>query len=201
MLKQKKIENYYEKQRILQIKREEREKINEIKKKERQNKNEEKEQKIKDTLIKNNEILIERKNKIMNDIKQREYNTQKVWRKRQQDAQKAQEDHMEKKLEKEFRVKEIAQQKENKINDTRMKLYDKDKKVERFMKQKHLLNEQKRNFSEQNSKQKQMYSEKFENLFNKKNIDEETLAAIKNMFPHSHQISEVIKEFNELMRK
>ena len=201
ILKQKKIENYYEKQRILQIKREEREKINEIKKKERQNKNEEKEQKIKDTLIKNNEILIERKNKIMNDIKQREYNTQKVWRKRQKDAQKAQEEHMEKKLEKEFRVKEIAQQKENKINDTRMKLYDKDKKVESFMKQKHLLNEQKRNFSEQISKQKQMYSEKFENLFNKKNIDEETLAAIKNMFPHSHQISEVIKEFNELMRK
>ena len=35
-----------------------------------------------------------------------------------------------------------------------MKLYDKDKKVESFMKQKYLLNEQKRNFSEQINKQK-----------------------------------------------
>ena len=108
---------------------------------------------------------------------------------------------MEKKLEKEFRVKEIAQQKENKINDTRLKLQDKDKKVESFMKQKYILNEQKKNFSDQINKQKQLYSEKFENLFNKKTIDEQTLNMIKEMFPYNKQISEVIKEFNDLMKK
>ena len=177
------------------------EKINEIKKKERQDKNEQKEQKIRDTLSKNELILNERKNKIINDIKQREFNTQKAWRKRMASAQRAQEEHMEKKLEKEFRVKEIAQQKENKINDTRLKLQDKDKKVESFMKQKYILNEQKKNFSDQINKQKQLYSEKFENLFNKKTIDEQTLNMIKEMFPYNNQISEVIKEFNDLMKK
>ena len=69
------------------------------------------------------------------------------------------------------------------------------------MKQKYLLNEQKKNFSEQINKQKQLYSEKFENLFNKKNINEQTLTMIKEMFPYNHQISEVIKEFDELMKK
>ena len=177
------------------------EKENEIKKKERQNKNEEKEQKIRDILNKNELLLIERKNKIINDIKQREYNTKKVWKKRKENAMRAQEEHMEKKLEKEFRVKEISQQKENIMNDYRMRLYDKNKKVESFLKQKHQLNEQKKNFSDEINKQKQIYSETFQNLFNKKTIDEQTLDHIKNMFPNNRQINDIINEFNELTKK
>ena len=201
MIKQKKIDDYYEKQRILSIKREKMEKNNKIKKKERQNKNEEKEQRIRDTLNKNELLLNERKFRILKDIKQREYKTQKVWRKKKEDAMRAQEENMEKKIEKEFRVKEMAQKKENQINDARLKLYDKDKKVEQFLKQKHLLNEQKKYLSEEISKQKQLYSEQFENLFRKKNIDEQTLASIKNMFPDNQQITDVINEFNDLMKK
>ena len=98
-------------------------------------------------------------------------------------------------------MKEIAQKNQNKINDTRMKLYDKDKKVENFLRQKHILNEQKKIFSEQVCKQKQLYSEKFENIFRKKNIDEQTLASIKNMFPDNKQISDIINELNELNKK
>ena len=201
MLKQQKIDNYYEKQKILQMKRRQMEKENEIKKKERQNKNEEKEQKIRDIINKNELILNQRKNKIINDIKQKEYNTQKLWRKRKENALREQEEHMGKKLEKEFRVKEIAQQKENKINDTRMKLYDKDKKLEKFLKQRHKINEQKKYFSEEINKQKQLYSEKFQNLFNKKTIDGQTLDDIKNMFPNNRQINDIINEFNELVKK
>ena len=137
----------------------------------------------------------------MQDIKQREYNTKKVWKRKKENAIRAQEEHIEKKLEKEFRVKEIAQQKENKINDTRMRLYDKNKKVELFLKQKHILNEQKKFFFDEINKQKQIYSETFQNLFNKKHIDEQTLDHIKNMFPNNPKINEIINEFNELTKK
>ena len=201
MLKQQKIDNYYEKQRILAMKREEMEKKNEIKKREREMKNEEKEQRIKDTLNKNEILLNERKNKIINDIKKRENNTQINWRKKKENQMRAQEENMEKKIDKEFRMKEIAQKNQNKINDTRMKLYDKDKKVENFLRQKHILNEQKKIFSEQVCKQKQLYSEKFDNIFRKKNIDEQTLTSIKNMFPDNKQISDIINELNELNKK
>lgn len=195
MIKQQKIDNYFEKQRILQIKRDHMQKINDLKKIERKKNKEKKEQKIKDTLIKNEEILNERKNKIINNIKQKEYNTQQAWMKKKLSAEKAQEEHMEKKLEKEFRVKEIAQQKENKLNDTRMKLFDKDQKVENFMREKYIINEQKRNITLQINKQKELYNEKFENLFNKKSIDEQTLNSIKDMFPYNNQIKELINEF------
>lgn len=201
MIKQKKIENYYEKQRILQMKRDQMQKVIDMQKNERKKNNEKKEQRIKDTLIKNEEILNQRKNKIINEIKQREYNTQQVWMKKKIDAEKAQEEHMEKKLEKEFRVKEIAQQKENKINDTRMKLQEKDNKLENFMKKKYFINEQKRSISQEINKQKELYNTKFENLFNKKIIDEQTLNSIREMFPYNNQIKDIINEYNELMKK
>lgn len=82
-----------------------------------------------------------------------------------------------------------------------MKLYNKDKKVEKFMKQKYKINEQKKIFSDQINKQKEMYSVKFENLFNKKNIDKQTLDSIKKMFPNNNHILDAINKYNEMVNK
>ena len=87
-IKQKKIDNYNEKQKKLALKREIMEKNNEIKKLEIMQQKEENDQKILDTLNKNKFLINQRKNKIIKEIKLKEYNTQQVWKKKQEKNEK-----------------------------------------------------------------------------------------------------------------
>ena len=107
-----------------------------------------------------------------------------------------QEENLQKQLDKEFRVKQIAQLQENKIIETRNLLNEKDKKVEEFMKQKKKMNDRKQLMSEQINQQKQQYQAQFENIFNKKTIDNETLDMIREMFPNNKQLEKLIEEYN-----
>ena len=197
MIQQQKIENYYQKQYEINIKNKEKEKKQKMIQKERKEKNEQNEQKIRDTLNKNEILLNQRKAKILNKIYLKENNTQKMWNEKNKYAIKMHEENTEKKLQKELKVRQIAKQFENHLNDNRIGLYQKDKKVEKFLKQKQIMNEKKKLLSEQICKQKQLYAEQFEKLFSKKAIDDQTLDNIQSMFPDNQQLSEIISELKE----
>ena len=145
-IKQKKIDNYNEKQKKLALKREIIEKNNEIKKLEIMQQKEENDQKILDTLNKNKFLINQRKNKIIKEIKLKEYNTQQVWKKKLEKNEKNEEILLGKRIVTEFKVKEKEQQKINMLYDKEIKLNNRDEKIKNFLEQKHMINEQKKNY-------------------------------------------------------
>ena len=165
---------------------------------EKQHKKEENEQKIRKTLKQNLKLMTERKNKIIRKIRLKENNTQKAWKIKKQNLEKMYEINMGKQMEREFKVQEVKQQNINMINDTEKKLCDKNNKINYFLEQKQLINEQKKLFSDEINKEKEFYSEKIHNLFGKKTINKKTLNEIKDKFSNNPQISNIINEFKEL---
>lgn len=200
-IRQQKIDDYNQKQKLLEKKRELFEKNNELIRLEKFRQKEEKEQKIKNTLNKNKILMSQRKNKIIKEIKLKEYNTQRVWKKKQENNERIEDFKLSKNIEKEFKVKEMEQQKQYMINDAKMKMYNRDKRLKNFLKQKYIINEQKKMFSDEINKQKKLYSEKMQNLFSKNTIKKKDLNQIKNIFSHSQQITNVIDKFGQLIKK
>ena len=198
-IKQKKIDNYNEKQKKLALKREIMEKNNEIKKLEKMQQKEENEQKIHNTLNKNKFLINQRKNKIIKEIKLKEYNTQQVWKKKLEKNEKNEEILLGKRIVTEFKVKEKEQQKINMLYDKEIKLNNRDEKIKNFLEQKHMINEQKKTICEEINNQKKLYSERIQNLFDKGTINKKTLNQIKNNFSYSPQITKVIDKFDKLM--
>ena len=85
----------------------------------------EKEQHIQETLIRNQQMMEEKKNKLLNDIKKHEENTNKEKRKKRIQKEKMQEESYHQRLEKESRLKEIFREQENRREEIRQWLDDK----------------------------------------------------------------------------
>ena len=200
-IQQQKIDNYYEKQRNLEIKRENIEKKKEqenlLKKIERM----ENQEKIKNVLEKNKQILTQRRDKIINNIKTRDYLTEIRWKKKQENNEKKEEENLEKQIVKECRLKEIAQQKLNMINNAKMKIYERDQKVKDFLEQKSIINEQKKIITDEIDRKKKLYSEKLKKLLDNNSINKNIFNQIKNTFSGNHQISNVINFMQLSIRK
>lgn len=85
-----------------------------------------------------------------------------------------------------------------KREDTLQWILDKNAKVEEFKRQKELLNENQRIIANEINRRKEEYSQKFHQIFSKKNIDENTLNTIKEMFPNNPEINNLIDDYNEM---
>lgn len=161
----------------------------------------EREKKQKETLFKNELLLNQRKEDIMNKINQKQKNLKKAQEEKNKKNLLEQQKKFQKKINKEYKVKQIAQLLENKKNEIREQLNEKDKRVEEFMHKKNRLVKKKRNMFDEITKEKQLDNEKFERMLNKKNIDKNILNSIKEMFPDNKQIDNYIGEFNEYLDK
>ena len=161
----------------------------------------EREKKQKETLFKNELLLNQRKEDIMNKINQKQKNLKKAQEEKNKKNLLQQQKKFQKKINKEYKVKQIAQLLENKKNEIREQLNEKDKRVEEFMHKKNRLVKKKRNMFDEITKEKQLDNEKFERMLNKKNIDKNILNSIKEMFPDNKQIDNYIGEFNEYLDK
>ena len=198
MIKQQKIDNYIRKQYEMKIKLKEREQKKEKKiQKERTEKKERSEQKTRDALNKNEMLLNQKKIRILSEIHLKENITQKMWNQKRKNEIKMHEENTEKRLQKQLKVKQTAEQFENLLIENRINLYQKNQKIEEFLKQKQIKNEKKKIKFEQISKQKEIYDEQFEKLFSKKTINNRTLKDIQSMFPDNPQLSEAINELKE----
>ncbi len=198
-IQQQKINNYYEKQKNLEIKRE-----NLEKKKEQENlmKKIEKmgnEEKIKNVLEKNKQILTQRKNKIINNIKTRDYLAEIRWKKKQENNEKKEEMNLERQIVKEYQLKELAQQNLNTINNAKMKILKREQKVMDFLERKSIINEQKKIITDEIDRKKKLYSDKLKKLLDNNSINKNVFNQIKNTFSGNHQISNVINKFDKLI--
>ena len=201
IIQQQKIFDFDEKQNNLKQKQNQRNCILKIKNREKQEELGDKELKQKKTLFKNELILNRRKEDIMNKINEKEKSIQKTREEKKKKNLLAQEEHFQKKLNKEYRVKQIAQLLENRRNEIREQLNEKDKRVEEFMQNKTSMVLKKKNMYDEINKEKQFINEQFEKMLNKKNIDKNVLNSLKEMFPDNRQIDDIIIAFNEHLDK
>ena len=160
-----------------------------------------KEQKRRQTLLNNEKILNKKKEETMNKIENKNKNIQRIHEIRKSELLLKQQKQFEKQLEKEYRVKKIAQLLENRREDIREQLNEKDKKVEEFMKKKRSFIQQKIMKSNEINKEKEKDNEEFEKILSKKNMNKENLNCLKNIIPENKKIDEIICEFNVLLDK
>ena len=166
---------------------------------ERQREKEENEKKIKNVLQKNQQILTQKKNKILSAIKTRDYLTQIRWEKKREENEKMEELNLEKQIVKGCKLKELEQQKLNMINDSKMKMHERDKKIEQFLMEKSIINEQKKIIADEIERQKKLYSSKVKNLVDNNIINKKLFNQIKKTFSSNQQISSVINKFDQLI--
>ena len=95
----------------------------------------------------------------------------------------------------------LQKNKEKKREDTLQWIINKNNKVEEFKRQKELINENQRKIAIEINRKKEEYSQRFHHIFSKKNVDENNLNAIKEMFPNNQEINHLIDDFNEMNGK
>ena len=199
-IKQQQIYDFYKKQKNLERKRKILEKNNELIRLEKLKENEEKNKKIKENLNINKKLLSQRKEQIINEIKLKEYKTQQIWKEKLKNLEKIEDYNLSKSLEKKFKIEEAKKQKLDVINNTKMQLEEKDKKIEYFLKQKNKINRQKKLLYKEFNERKKFYTEKVQNYLKKNTFNKKTIKEIKNIFSNSQEISNVINKYNQLMK-
>ena len=199
-IKQQQIYDFYKKQKNLERKRKILEKNNELIRLEKLKENEEKVKKIKENLNINNKLLSQRREQIINEIKLKEYKTQQIWKEKLKNLEKIEDYNLSKSLEKKFKIEEAKKQKLDMINNTKMQLEEKDKKIEYFLKQKNKINRQKKLLYKEFNERKKFYTEKVQNYLKKNTLNKKTIKEIKNIFSNSQEISNVINKYNQLMK-
>ena len=200
VIKQQQIYDFYKKQKNLERKRKILEKNNELIRLEKLKENEEKNKKIKENLNINKKLLSQRKEQIINEIKLKEYKTQQFWKEKLKNLEKIEDYNLSKSLEKKFKIEEAKKQKLDMINNTKMQLEEKDKKIEYFLKQKNKINRQKKLLYKEFNERKKFYTEKVQNYLKKNTLNKKTIKEIKNIFSNSQEISNVINKYNQLMK-
>ena len=84
---------------------------------------------------------------------------------------------------------------------TREELWEKDRKVELFLKNKSNFGKDKRIKYEELEREKKEENDKFEKMINKKNIDKNVLNSIKEMFSSNPQINDLIQKLDDALEK
>ena len=161
----------------------------------------EREKKQKETLIKNEILLNKRKANIMNKINEKGRNIERTQYEKNYNYLIDKEKKLIKKLDKENKVKLMEQYLINKREELRDDLQERDKKVERFMRNKVNLIHKKKAIYEDIMTEKELDNDKFEKILSKKSFDNKVLHSFKEIFPENDKIDEIINEFNVHLHK
>lgn len=156
----------------------------------------EKEKKQKETLLKNEILLNKRRKDIMDKINERGKNIERTQYERDYYNLLEKEKKVKKKLDKDNKVKLMEQYLINKREELRGDLEERNKKVERFMRNKVGLIHKKKATYEDIMKEKDLDNDKYEKILSKKSLDRKTLHSFKEIFPENDKIDEIINEFN-----
>ena len=195
-LTQKKMYDYNERQEHNKKKQQKMIYILKSKNSERQFAMEEKKQRQEENYFKNELLLSQKKEDIMLKISKRERSAQKAREKLKKKNLLAQEEQIQKVMKKDFRYKLIGQFLENKRNELKEQMSQKEKRIEEFLEYKNNMAQKKLNAYSEIDKEKQLNNEQLEKMLSKKNIDKNALNYIKEMFPDNQQIDNIIHQFN-----
>ena len=194
-LEKKKINDFNEKQKQIQIKKEEIEKKQKIENERKLKENLEKEEHIKETLRRNERLEKEKKEKILKLINKREENTLNFQRKRSYENLLKAEEIQEYRIIREERVKIIARLKENNRNKLYKSLLQKSERLNEFKLMKLKIIEKKKKIQKELSRKKHLYNQKLQSLFSNKGLTNRSVKIIRKMFPDNEKINELIDSY------
>ena len=160
----------------------------------------EKEKKQKETLLKNEILMNKRKEDIMNKIFKKERSIDQAQYEKDYANLIERERKIQNVLDRENRVKLIGQYLENKREELRELLEEKDKRVEKFNKNKTNMLHLKRLKYDKIMKEKNLDNDKIEKIMNKKSLDKKSLNSFIEMFPDNDKMYRIVNEFNAHIR-
>ena len=160
----------------------------------------EKEKKQKETLLKNEILMNKRKEDIMNKIFKKERSIDQAQYEKDYANLIERERKIQNVLNRENRVKLIGQYLENKREELRELLEEKDKRVEKFNKNKTNMLHLKRLKYDKIMKEKNLDNDKIEKIMNKKSLDKKSLNSFIEMFPDNDKMYRIVNEFNAHIR-
>ena len=160
----------------------------------------EKEKKQKETLFKNEILMNKRKEDIMNKIFKKERSIDQAQYEKDYANLIERERKIQNVLDRENRVKLIGQYLENKREELRELLEEKDKRVEKFNKNKTNMLHLKRLKYDKIMKEKNLDNDKIEKIMNKKSLDKKSLNSFIEMFPDNDKMYRIVNEFNAHIR-
>ena len=161
----------------------------------------EKDKKQKEMLIKNEISLDKRKQNIMNKINEREKNLERTQYEKDYNNLIEKEKQIIKKLDKENKIKLMKQYLVNKRENLRDQQQERDKKVNKFMRNKTGILHMKRSIYEEIMKENAQEGDKIQKILDRKSLDKKSLNSFKKIFPENDKIDEIINEINVLNKK
>ena len=94
---------------------------------------------------------------------------------------------------KEEKIKIISRQNQNEREKLLDTIEAKNRRIEEFKKNKSQMAENKRKMHEEIAKKKEIYTAEFQKLLSRKNIDDKSIKQLKDMFPESKEIDDLIE--------
>ena len=161
----------------------------------------EREKKQKETLIKNEILLNKRKENIMNKIHERGMILERTQYEKDYHNLIEKEKQIIKNLDKKNKVKLMEQYLVNKREELRDEQYKRDKKVNKFMRNKTGIIHKKKSIYDEIMKENEQENNKVEKILNRKSLDKKSLNSFKEIFPENDKIDEIINEINVLNKK
>jgi hypothetical protein len=187
-----KIDQYHEKQKIIQIKKDELDLIKKEEIKAKLEKQHNRDEKIKKTIVINNELENAKKSQILRKIQIKEERLNQMNEMKERDLMEKSEISVRKKLEKEQNMRRISQMKEEEREKTLERLNEKSQRLDEFKLQKSLIADKKREIQEEINRKKQQYIEEFDKIFKKKSINTQTIKKLEQMFPDNVEVINMI---------
>ena len=197
-IQQQKIDDFNRKQNLIIIKKKELEVENQKEQELRIQRNIERENHCKLILNTNEQLVLKRKQEILNNMKQKEETTLRLLNDKFLDHLQKIEENKEKMLLKQNYINELAKKKEDKRGQDSRILNAKRIKIEQMQEQKKALSERNRIVKEELSVKRQMYEVEFKNLFHYKKLDDKQLKKIHEMFPDNEKINGLLIRFADL---
>lgn len=156
----------------------------------------ERERKQKETLIKNEILLNKRKENIMNKIKERGRNIERTQYEKDYNYLIDKEKKLIKKLDQRNKVRLMEQYLINKRENLRKEQYKRDKKINRFMRNKTGIFHKKKLIYDEMMKENEQENDRIEKILYRKSYDTKSLNSFRDIFPENEKINEIINEIN-----
>jgi hypothetical protein len=183
-----KVQNYNEKQKIIQMKKEELEEMQKLELMNKQERLRMRESKIKQTLQMNEELELNKKSVILQKMEYKDSKRKEGSMMREREFMERSEMNTRRRLEKEEIIRRIARMQEEERARTLMRLNEKSQRLDEFKSQKSMIADKKREVQDEISRKKQEYIERFDKIFKKKTLNEKTIGELIKMFPDNDEV-------------
>ena len=192
-----KVISYQEKQKLIEIKKLELGYVTQLKQNEKEEKTKQREDMLRQTLNWNEKLMSEKKLNIIRKIERNDSKVKELNKIKERKLMEKTEHSLRKRIEKEEKFKQLSRIDANEREKVIERINEKSQRQAEFRIQRSFIAEQKREIFDEVSRKKKDYTQKFEQLFKKKKIDEKSIRELEQMFPDNSEIAAMISSLKQ----